>query len=147
MNRFVQQFEKSFKLAEQRKWDKIYVLVDIHETCVKPTWSENLYSEFYDSCKEALQLMTENENVCLILWSSGFPEMNKKYSSYFGENGIKFDYINENPECPSNSYADFGMKFYFNVGLDDKMGFIPELDWIDLYIYFLNKKTFMELKK
>ncbi len=51
--------------------------------------------------------------------------------------GIKFDYVNENPEIHALSSdpksSDFSDKFYFNVGIDDKFGFDPESDWVDLY--------------
>lgn len=43
-NRIVRQFDKSFKLLENKRekgWDKIYVGVDIHETTMIPHGNQN----------------------------------------------------------------------------------------------------------
>ena len=120
----------------KRKFPQIFVGADIHETILKPTWSKELSKDYYDGAKEAMQLMSENKEVCLILWSCSLPEINKVYKESFLTDGISFDYINENPECTSTVYADFDTKLYFSVGLDDKFGFIPDEDWEALIAYF-----------
>lgn len=147
MNRIVEQFEKSFGVIKSRKdWPKIYVAVDIHETCVVPTWSTKIDDEFYEDCKETLQMMSEDKEVCLILWSCSREELNVKYREFFATHDINFDYINENPECPSTTYANFERKLYFNVGLDDKFAFRPKAkgrtksDWYHLRSYFIKRK-------
>lgn len=136
MNRIVKQFEKAFRVAKERNFDKIYVGVDIHETCLKPTWSTTLSTEFYEHAKEALQLISNHPNVIMILWSCSLTEHNDKYHNFFKDHGIKFHYINQNPECKSTEFADFESKLYFNVGLDDKFGFDPDEDWKHLIEYF-----------
>jgi len=135
MNRIVKAFIKAFETAERKKWDKIYVAVDLHETCLKPTWQKDLSKEYYPHAKEVLQHLSKMDNICLILWSCSLPEVNMEYSDFFKEDGINFDYINENPECPSTDYANFDLKLYFSLGLDDKFGFDPEEDWIALKEY------------
>jgi hypothetical protein len=45
------------------------------------------------------------------------------YRSHFAEEGIRFDYANENPEVGKTSFQNFEVKLYFNVGIDDKFGF------------------------
>lgn len=154
MNRIVEQFEKSFDVIKTRKdWPKIYVAVDIHETCVVPTWSTRIDDEFYEHCKQTLQMMSDDPEVCLILWSCSKQELNVKYKEFFASHGINFDYINENPECPSTAYADFDTKLYFNVGLDDKFGFKPKSlknspsDWHHLRVYFRKRKWARNAKK
>lgn len=84
--------------------------------------------------------MSSDPEVCLILWSCSLPEINKYYFELFQGLGVKFAYINENPECINTDYADFNSKMYFSVGLDDKFGFIPEEDWKPIYKYFKNRK-------
>lgn len=145
MNRMVQQFEKSFKVAHERGWNKIYVGLDIHETVMEPTWSKDLSTKFYDNSLETLKLMSDDENVCIILWSSSLDESNEFYKNILAENGVNVNYVMHNPECPSTDYANFDKKMYFNVGLDDKFGFIPNEDWPELYSYFLDKKNKMEV--
>lgn len=138
MNNIVRQLIKAFDLLERKReigWDKIYVGVDIHETVVKPTWTANIDKEFYEFAKETLQMMSQDKEICLILWSCSRPELNKQYFEFFQENGITFDYINENPEVKSTVYADFDTKLYFNVGLDDKFGFNVDEDWKALNDY------------
>ena len=38
--------------------------------------------------------------------------------------------IEKNPEVGNTSFQNFEAKLYFNVGIDDKFGFEPEIDWI-----------------
>ena len=128
MNRIIRTFDKAFETAKRKNWDKIYVAVDLHETCLKPTWQKELSKDYYPFAKEVLQKLSEMKEVCLILWSCSLPEINKEYFEFFKADNINFDYINENPECPSTDYANFDLKLYFSVGLDDKFGFEPEED-------------------
>ena len=136
MNRIVETFEKAFETSKKKGWSKLYVAVDLHETCLKPTWQKDLSKDFYPFAKEVLQTLSKRNDICLILWSCSLPEVNKQYADFFQENDIHFDYINENPECPSTDYANFDLKLYFSVGLDDKFGFLPEEDWKELKKYF-----------
>ena len=53
-----------------------------------------------------------------------------EYRARFAEEGIHFDYANENPEVGNTSFQNFEVKLYFNVGIDDKFGFEPETDWV-----------------
>ena len=129
MNRILKTFIKAQETAKERNWDRIYVGVDIHSTVLKPTYSTKLSSEYYPFAKEVLKMLSDMPEVCLILWSCSLPEINKEYSDFFKQDGINFDYINENPECPSTDYANFDLKLYFSLGFDDKFGFEPEEDW------------------
>jgi hypothetical protein len=150
MNRIVKTFEKAFETAKRKNWDKIYVAVDLHETCLKPTWQKEISTEYYPYAKEVLLMLSERTDMCLILWSCSLPDINKEYYDFFKKDGINFDYINENPECPSTDYADFDTKLYFSVGLDDKFGFDPEEDWEELYNYLFlvhEKNTIVEIDR
>lgn len=141
MNRIVKTFEKAFKVAERKGWSKVYIAVDLHETCLKPTWQKEISKEYYPFAKEVLQKLSDRKDVCLILWSCSLPELNKEYFEFFKQDGINFDYINENQEVKSTEYADFDTKLYFSVGLDDKFGFDPEEDWGPLFSYFSEMTT------
>jgi hypothetical protein len=141
MNRIVKTFEKAFETAKRKNWTRIYVAIDLHETALKPTWQKEISKEYYPFAKEVLQKLSDMPEVCLILWSCSLPELNIEYSEFFKQDGINFNYINENPECPSTEYADFDKKLYFSVGLDDKFGFLPEEDWESLYNYIDNLKN------
>lgn len=139
MNRMVKALNKAFETAKRKNWDRVYIGCDIHETILRPTWSKELSTEYYPYAKEVMQLLSSREDVCLILWSCSILETNKKYHEFFKEDNITFDYINENP-MPSTEYADFETKLYFSLGFDDKFGFEPEEDWLELYNYLAQKK-------
>lgn len=129
-------FEKAFKVMKARNWEKIYVVVDIHETMVEPTWTIDRSYDYYPFAQKALQLLSKRKDVYLIQWSSSNSENNQEYFKQFTKDGILFDSINCNKEVCSTDYADFDSKLYMNVGLDDKFGFEPK-DWKELYYYLI----------
>jgi hypothetical protein len=53
-------------------------------------------------------------------------------------------YTNCNPEVADKHYADYESKFYANLMLDDKAGFLPELDWPAVAAYLIVRKNFEE---
>ena len=138
MNRIVKTFKLAFRTAKERSWDKTYIGCDIHSTILKPTWQKEISTEYYPYAKESLKLMSGMDDICMILWSCSLPHINKEYFDFFKNDGIKFDFINENPECASTDYANFETKLYFSVGLDDKFGFDPDKDWEEIYYYLLD---------
>jgi len=141
MNRIVKTFEKAYVTAKRKSWDRLYVAVDLHETALKPTWQKEISKEYYPFAKEVLQVLSDRKDICLILWSCSLPELNKEYFEFFKQDGINFDYINENPEVGSTEYADFETKLYFSLGLDDKFGFDPDEDWEPLFNYLQDKQN------
>lgn len=124
---------KAFKAALNRKvernWEKIYVIVDIHDTILHASYENTETFNYFPSAREALQLMTNREDICLILWSSTYKEKLEMYIDHFAGDGIHFDFMNENPEVGNTRLSDFEAKLYYNVGIDDKFGFEPETDW------------------
>ena len=125
-------FDNAFKLMHLRKWDYIYVAVDVHGTIFKPTYSTEESYDYYPYAKEVLQKLSRRKDVKLILWTASHPEMLEKYKAKLESDGIHIDFINENPEVENSDFANFNNKFYFNVGLDDKFGFDANNDWLDL---------------
>lgn len=138
MKKITDLFDAAYTTKNARGWEKIFVAVDIHETIMEPTWSDQRSHQYYPYAKETLQMMSKMPDICLIQWSSSSRDNNLHYNMEFSKDEIEFDHINENPEVPSTSYADFSKKFYMNVILDDKAGFEPK-DWIELYAYFKEK--------
>ena len=113
----------------ERNWEKIYVLVDIHDTIVHACYENVETFRYFSAAREALQLMTSRDDICLILWSSTHKDKLDLYQAHFAADGIRFDYVNANPEVTSTPLSDFKAKLYYNVGIDDKFGFEPETDW------------------
>ena len=123
-------FEVAFNRKKEKNWEKIYVVVDIHDTILRASYENEETYDYYPYAREALQLMSNRDDICMILWSGCYEEKMAEYRSHFAENGIHFDYVNENPEVRKTSFQNFETKLYFNVGIDDKFGFEAETDWV-----------------
>ncbi len=122
-------FEAAFIRMREKNWEKIYVAVDIHDTILRACYDDEETYDYFPSAKEVLQTMTLQDDICLILWSSCHRDKLKEYARHFLDDGIRFDYINENPEVGNTHLQNFEEKLYMNVGLDDKFGFDAENDW------------------
>ncbi len=131
-------FDRAFARMRRRNWEKIYVLVDIHDTIFKACYYDKEEHQWYPFAKEALEIMSYANNISLILWTSSYREViEREYGEVFRKNNIKFDYININPETKNNDLSCFDEKTYFNVGIDDKFGFDAETDWEEVYNYLV----------
>jgi len=135
----VETFENAFEKKEMKLWDKIYVLIDIHDTIFKGSYSPKESYKWLPYAKETLRLMSMMNDISIIIWSSSYSEKLDSYIKFFEENGIHVDYVNENPEVENTSLSCFDKKLYFNVGIDDKFGFDPYSDWMDLYNYLIER--------
>ena len=125
--------EFAYKRMKEKNWEKIYVLIDIHNTIFRPSYHKDETYQWFIGAKEALQFLSKNKKICLILWTSSHESSVKKYMEVFEKNGIHFDYVNENPEVKNDDIGNFDKKLYFNIGIDDKFGFDAENgDWISL---------------
>jgi len=128
----VRAFETAFSDAERKGWDYIYVFVDLHSTVIKPNYTAgNIPSEFYIGALEALKMMSDTDDMKLVMYTCSHPHEIEKYIKLFEEHNIIFNYVNENPEVTTTpqGYGCYDMKPYFNVMLEDKAGFYPEEDW------------------
>ena len=122
----VKSFDAAFKRMKERNWEKIYVLVDIHDTVFEACYHDKEEHKWYPS-----------QQISLILWTSTYNNVINEYLEYFKENGIRFDFVNVNTETKNTSLSCFNEKTYFNVGIDDKFGFEAETDWETLYDYLV----------
>lgn len=136
----IKAIEKAYQKAESRNWNRIYFAIDMHDTILKSTYDSCKYEFVNESAKHAMRMLSERPEVVIIIWSSTYVyDFHTKINAFLESEGIVFDFINENPLEHSNSYADFGQKFYFSVLLDDKAGFDPDVDW-DRIIQFYAMK-------
>ena len=124
---------KAFSAAFERKilkhWEKIYVAIDIHDTILRACYEEEEHYNFFSNALEALRMLSDRNDICMILWTACHPGPLADYIAKFEEEGIHFDYVNANPEVGNTTLNNFDEKLYFNVGLDDKFGFEGEKDW------------------
>lgn len=131
----IKSFENAFNRMEERNWEKIYVLVDIHDTIFEACYHNKEEYKWYPYAKDTLDIMTHLNQISLILWSSTYNDVLEEYREYFKINGISFDMININNETENTSLSCFNEKTYFNVGIDDKFGFEANEDWKIIYDY------------
>lgn len=123
--------------AFERKWDKITIAVDWHDTICKSTYGGTALN-FYKEAIAPLRALSKNDKIVLILFTSSYDESVKEFLDVCIEKyDIYFDYVNENPEVENTEYGDFSKKFYYDILIDDKAGFVPEIDWEEfLYLRF-----------
>ena len=124
---------KSFKKHIDRGWDTMYFAVDLHETCIKPTYNvSNLATEFYPLAEETLRRLSNRPKCVLILSSCLHAEDKNAYLDFFESMGIHFKYVNSNPEISNTQYADFSSKYFADCYIEDKAGFDPERHWQEI---------------
>lgn len=130
----IRAFEAAFYRAKENNWDYIVVLIDIHDTIFKATYSKEENYEYIGKAKDALQVMSARKDIKIILWSSTFNKI--QYILQLYKDNIIVDAFNRNIDGIENTgIACFDEKPYFNVGIDNAFGFDPERDWEDIYNY------------
>ena len=130
----IKAFEAAFYRAKENNWDYIVVLVDIHDTIFKATYSKEENYEYIGKAKDALQVMSARKDIKIILWSSTFSKV--QYILKLDKDNIIVDAFYRNIDGIENTeIACFDEKPYFNVGIDNAFGFEPERDWDDIYNY------------
>jgi len=126
---------KAYQKAELRNWDTIYWAIDLHDTVIKPSYDNDVDGEFYPYAKEVLRMLSNKKHIKLILYSCSYDEPMRIFIEEMKQEGIIFDFFNENPEAKDTTYGTYEKKLYFNIILEDKAGFEPEKDWEVIYNY------------
>lgn len=125
----IKSFSEALKQKEVRGWEKLYVLVDIHNTIFKPCYHNEETFDWFPDALEVLQHLTKDTRFDLILWTSSYQDKIQMYLEEFEKHNIKFNMININTEVKSDDLGCFEKKTYYNVGIDDKFGFDAMTDW------------------
>lgn len=123
--------EREFIKATRKGWDKIYVAVDLHETMIEPNWNASIHEhEYYPGAKELLVELTNHPDIVMFLWTCSHHGEIVQYLKKFEKDGIKFKYVNENPDVLTdysgdNNYGCYVQKPYWNILFEDKAGWDP----------------------
>lgn len=129
---------KMFDHSFSKEWYETYWAIDLHGTIIKPNYKDVTYpAEYYPYAKKALQMLSKRPDIKLILFTSSFPREIEEYLKKFETDEIHFDAVNENPGISSQNgnFGYYEKKFYFNVMIEDKAGFDPETEWMQIYNY------------
>jgi hypothetical protein len=128
-------------LKEKLGWDTVFIAIDLHDTIVygklHPRYKSGQF-DYFQHATDVLKHWTETPWIKLILFSSSSEKHINDFLTNVAEYGVKFDYVNKNPECSGTTKetANFGEKFYYNVLLDDRAGFNGDEDWAKIKLLF-----------
>lgn len=140
----VKALERNWEKAKKKKWDCIYIAIDIHDTIVYGNYDNtNIPTKFTPHAKQTLQYLSNRKDIVMFLYTCSHKHEIKKYEVFFKENGIKFQSVNKNPAVENNDLGCYDDKPYFNLLLDDKAGFDCENDWLSIYNWFTTKKEIL----
>lgn len=131
---------KLLKLKEEKGWEYLYIMVDVHNTVIKPSYNKSTDFEYFPYALETLRLLAVREDIKIIMWTSSYSDVIEKYDDKFWKDGVYFDYINENPEVVNDDIRCFSTKFFYDFGIDDKFGFDAETDWKIIYDVLSNDR-------
>ena len=126
---------KEWIKKNDRGWDRLYIAVDLHDTLVASNY-DGLAQNFYPQGIDCLKMLSQRDDIVLILWTSSYGKDSMAYTMKLKEYGIDIKYINCNPLEENTKTGDFSRKFYFNILLDDKAGFVAETDWDVVHKFF-----------
>lgn len=128
--------ERAYQIKKERNFPDLYVALDIHDTVWGGTKSKHtdFISPYYPYAKEVLRFWSNQPGVCIILFTCSYPESSVLIKNRLKNDGIRVSYINENPEITNTQHGDFSKKFYYQIIIDDKAGFDPEVDWYNIKI-------------
>lgn len=126
-----QLFNEAWKKKEDRNWDYVYIMLDLHGVVLPSNFHSGDLQFINPLAKICLQYLSQQEDIILILWSSSHEEEIFKVRGWLASNKIGVKFVNENPLEKNTDYADFSEKPYFTLLLDDKAGFEPS-DWEEI---------------
>lgn len=130
---------KQYEVAKSRNWDRMYWAVDLHGTLILPNYEKMKAGDlvYYPDAMDVMRTLTARPDIRLIMYTCSWPSEVEEYKKRFTVDGIQFDWVNENPEVAQTEYGDYSKKPYFNVLMDDKSGFEPDRDWLELKLFLV----------
>jgi hypothetical protein len=128
--------QRAYQTMEKRGWDTIYWAIDLHGVCLKSNYESGKYEWINEHALEGLKTISKRPENNIILWSSVHNEEKESILEFFHTYGIKVCGFNQNPYEQSNEVSCFDEKFYFSVLLDDKAGFDPYYDWVNVNMFY-----------
>ena len=136
----------AMKKKEERKHQYLYWCIDIHGVLLSNTYTiDNKGAKYLSISTTCMREISEDPSNKIILWSSSHNSSIINVKNDLLGLGVRVDFINCNPDCPSTNICNFDEKFYFDILLDDKAGFEPQVDWCPIYHFLRNKENYLGL--
>ena len=135
----IKSIERAYNSLTEKNWDTIYWAIDLHDTCIQPKGVDIDLKWVNEDAKTCLQYISSLEESVIILWSSSYQDYLTKVKNWMESQRITISYINKNLSEYNTEYACFISKFYFNILIDDKAGFNPDVDWRIIYEYLTSR--------
>lgn len=134
-------FNEAWKKKEDRSWQYVYIMVDLHGVVLNSNYksSNELKFAHFDT-QRVLSYLSNQQDVVLIMWTSSHWNEIQNVISWLKQMGIYFRYVNENPLEKDTEYASFAKKPYFSIVLDDKAGFDQDRDWSELLLWVYDRE-------
>lgn len=141
MKTISQLFDEAWKKKEERGWQHVYIMVDLHGVVLKPNYHASNDLKFaHADAASVLSYLSKQKDVILILWTSSHESEIQNVLKWLRLWGIHFKFVNENPLERDTEYASFAKKPYFSIVLDDKAGFDSDHDWSELLSLFYKRE-------
>jgi len=115
------------------KWPRMFWAIDLHGVILNSTYKKDFKSQVINPvCLRVLKRLSSSKKQCIILFTASQPGYLSDVLEWFESLGVNVDYVNNNPEAPSNQLCDTASKFYFDILFDDKAGFDMDTDWMEV---------------
>ena len=132
-------FDKGFHTAKDAGYNYMVIAVDLHGTMINTKVFNETQGKFLDKIEAslfpqaitALQAMSAHKSIVMYVYSGTKKSKLKKLVNYLYEKyGISLD-TRYHPMTQHASQS-FKTKPYFNILLDDRAGFDPTGDWLEI---------------
>ena len=141
MKTITQLFNDAWEKKEKRKWEYVYIMVDLHGVVLPSNYHSYNDLQFTNPhAEEVLRYLSNQDDIILIMWTSSHESEISVVRLWLMRKDIGFSYVNQNPLEKNTEYADFSQKPYFSIVLDDKAGFDPDVDWQELSTWITDRE-------
>jgi len=129
---YAELFNQAYMTMMSRNWDTLYVALDVHGTIIPLSYKFDEDPVVYPHAIETLQKMSKMPNVRIILFTSSYVDHTESFVKFLKNHRVKIDFVNGNREVGNTETGCFTRKFFYSILIDDKAGFDPLKDWVEV---------------
>lgn len=125
---------RAYDVLREREWNTIYWAIDLHGVCMTSNYKSGVHEFISQQAIDVLKIISDRPESKIILWSSVHDDQKGDIVREFARHGIVVSGFNFNQYEGNTRTGCFDEKFYFSILLDDKAGFDPETDWLEVLV-------------